>query len=656
MLNPVVGSCSSPAKILNRASICSFFARFREDHAVQYFYEPFLEAFDPALRKQLGVWYTPPEVVDYMVERVDRTLRDQLDIADGLADDRVVVLDPCCGTGSYLAAVLRRIARTLRENGEDALVGQFVKKAAMGRVVGFEIMPAPFVVAHLQIGLLLESLGAPLAEQGSHTSQRAEWPKILLTNALTGWDPETDKPKHLPLPDFHDEMDKARKVKREAPILVVLGNPPYSGFAGVSESAEERGLTDFYRKVRAVRAPEGQGLNDLYVRFYRMAERRIAEHTGKGMVCFISNYAWLDGLSHTGMRERYLERFDEVWIDCLNGDKYKTGKLTPAGDPDPSIFSTARNREGIQVGTAIGLLLRKDPHGDGPARVRFRHLWGQAKRAELSASADNDGEGLYQTLEPAAELGLPYLPAEVGRGYFAWPRLTELLPAHFPGVKTSRDGFLVDIDRNRLLRRLDRYFDPTLSHADLRDQEPGIMTDGARYRAEDIRERLRADGLNEDHVVRYCYRPFDDRWLYWQPETKLLDEKRPDYRPQVFPGNHWLSAGNRNRKDVFYQPQVTRNLADHHIVESNVAMFPLYLSGESAQLSIDLDGGGVSKTANLTPVARDYLASFAGADASLFHHAVGMLHAPGYVADNLGALRQDWPRVPEGASRLARLL
>ena len=303
-------------------------------------------------------------------------------------------------------------------------------------------------------------------------------------------------------------------------------------------------------------------------------------------------------------RERYLASFDKIWIDCLNGDKYKTGKLTPEGDPDPSIFSTERNREGIQVGTAIGLLLRTEPHGEAPARVRFRHLWGKNKREALRASAEGDGAALYDTLSPAPELGLPYLPAQVAPGYVSWPRLTELLPAHFPGVKTSRDAFLVDIDRNTLLRRLYRYFDPVLSHADLRHQEPGIMTDGARYRAEDIRDRLLERGLNEDHVVRNCYRPFDDRWLYWQPETKLLDEKRPEYRPHVFPGNRWLSAGNRNRKEVFYQPQVTRNLADHHIVESNVAMFPLYLSGDSSQFSIDLDGGGVSKKPNLTAIAQ----------------------------------------------------
>ena len=321
------------AAALNRVDRAVFFARFTEGEAVPYFYEPFLEAFDPELRKELGVWYTPPEVVRYMVARVDQAVRDDLGIADGLAAENVYVLDPCCGTGAYLAEVLRRIAANLTRRGTGALAGARVKQAAVGRVFGFEIMPAPFVVAHLQIGLTLQDLDAPLADDGT---ERAG---VFLTNALTGWEPRTTKP--LPFPELEEERDRADQVKQETPILVILGNPPYNGFAGMAVD-EERDLSDAYRTTRRVRRPEGQGLNDLYVRFFRMAERRIAEKTGRGVVCFISNYSWLDSLSFTGMRERYLEAFDAVRIDCLNGDSRKTGKTAPDGSPDPSIFSTSK--------------------------------------------------------------------------------------------------------------------------------------------------------------------------------------------------------------------------------------------------------------------------------------------------------------------------
>jgi hypothetical protein len=173
---------------LNRVDREAFFTKFEEAQAVQYFYEPFLQAFDPTLRKDLGVWYTPPEIVQYMVARVDTVLRQELHIADGLADPNVYILDPCCGTGAYLVEVLRKIDETLKANGADALRGADLKRAAMERVFGFEILTAPFVVAHLQLGLLLQNLGVPLADENERVG-------IYLTNALTGWDPPDDSTK-----------------------------------------------------------------------------------------------------------------------------------------------------------------------------------------------------------------------------------------------------------------------------------------------------------------------------------------------------------------------------------------------------------------------------------------------------------------------------
>ena len=416
---------------LDRVEHDAFFTRFSEGEAVPYFYEPFLQAFDPALRKQLGVWYTPAEVVRYMVARVDRALKDDLGIPAGLAAENVYVLDPCCGTGAYLAEVLRRIAANLREAGTGALTGAAVKRAATKRVFGFEIMPAPFVVAHLQVGLTMQALDAPLSDDGD------ERPGVFLTNALTGWEPRSQKP--LPFPELEEERDRADRVKQEDPILVILGNPPYNGFAGMAVD-EERGLSQAYRTTKAVRRPEGQGLNDLYVRFFRMAERRIAEKTGRGVVCFISNYSWLDGLSFTGMRERYLEAFDAIRIDNLNGDSRKTGKTTPDGDPDPSIFSTPEDPVGIQVGTAITTLVRKSQHAPA-GTVAFRQLWGQAKREELTETADVAPDALYDDLSPMLPLGLPFAPMVVSDDWSDWPALPELFPAFVPGCdKTNRDS------------------------------------------------------------------------------------------------------------------------------------------------------------------------------------------------------------------------
>ena len=644
------------AAALNRVDRPAFFERFLETHAVQYFYEPFLEAFDPELRKQLGVWYTPPEIVQYQVARVDAVLRYELGIPDGLADPRVFVLDPCCGTGAYLVEVLRTIHRFLKEDqGLGALAELYTKKAAQERVFGFEILPAPFVVAHLQIGLLLQNLGLPLDDA---KNERAA---IYLTNALTGWEPPKEPKQRLLFPEFQQEREAAEKVKRDSPIIVILGNPPYNGFAGIAVE-EERDLSNAYRTTTRAGVPQGQGLNDLYVRFFRMAERRIVEKSGEGIVSFISNYSWLDGLSFTGMRERYLEVFDSITVDCLNGDKYKTGKLTPAGDPDPSIFSTEFNREGIQVGTAIATLVRHGRHRDAstssantagaptPApgnKIAFRHLWGKNKRAELLQTLDQDRERVYQSLKPSLDLGLAFLPSRTKSGFFKWPLLPELFPVSFPGVKTSRDDFLVDVDRDVLLRRMEKYFNPKIGHEEMRRVAPGVMEDTARFGAELVRDELRERGLRRDSFVRYCYRPFDVRWLYWEPRTKLLDEKRTEYFLQVFQGNIWLSAGQRNRKEDFYQPQFLTVLADHHLVESNVGMFPLWLKPNPDPSSLFDRVGSDKPKPNLTVGAQEYLASLRlGNDSeALFYHTLAVLHASVYRTENAGALRQDWPRV-----------
>ena len=418
---------------------------------------------------------------------------------------------------------------------------------------------------------------------------------------------------------------------------MILGNPPYNGFAGMAVD-EERELSTAYRTAHRVRKPEGQGLNDLYVRFFRMAERRIAEKTGQGVVCFISNYSWLDGLSFTGMRERYLEAFDAIWIDCLNGDKYKTGKVAPDGSPDPSIFSTEGDPVGIQVGTAITTLVRKVDHEPAEA-VGFRHLWGQSKPAELTATADAEPDTLYSEVAPLLPLGLPFAETAVSPKWFDWPALPDLFPVSFPGVKTSRDGFLVDTDLDRLRDRVAEYFDPARSHEEIARRYPKVMKSKA-LRA--VRDRyLRRDGPDESGFIRFAYRPFDNRWLYWDPDG-LLDRPRADYRPHVFEGNKWLSSAQHLRKGAG-QPQTccTGDMGSLHLIERGALMFPAWLREDGLGAAT-----GIERRANLSGAAQRYLARLDLGVEDLFHHVLATLHDLAYRKANAGALRMEWPRIP----------
>ena len=633
------------AAALDRVDREAFFAKFNEGEAVPYFYEPFLEEFDPALRKQLGVWYTPTEVVRYMVARVDRALKDDLGIEDGLAAENVYVLDPCCGTGAYLAETLKRIAANLQGKGLGALAGAQVKKAATERVFGFEIMPAPFVVAHLQVGLTMQALDAAFSEDGD---ERAG---VFLTNALTGWDKETGKePKQFQMfmPELQEERDRAEGVKHHEKVLVVIGNPPYNGFAGMAVG-EEANLKDDYKKTKknGVKKPEGQGLNDLYVRFFRMAERRIAEMTGHGIVCFISNYSWLDGLSFTVMREHLLESFDVIRIDNLNGDKYKTGKTTPEGKPDPSIFSTLGDPVGIQVGTAIATLVRKADHAPAEA-VGFRHLWGQEKLIQLTETANAEPMALYESVEPLMPFGLPFEELAVSQYWGEWPTIPDLFPAYFPGVVTNRDSFLVGIDLARLEKRIEDYFDSEFSHDEIAQRYPVAMknTSSIQLNAQQVRDIRLASGPNKEGLITYSFRPFDTRWLYWEEESGLLARPSPDYRPHVFNSNFALISQQKPRRE-WSPPQVVSAMGCYDLMDRNASCFPAWLRNEQVdgQQSM-LGGGGEQQRPNLSAGAQAYLDRLGLGVEDMFHHALAVLHDPAYREANSGALRMEWPRIP----------
>ena len=653
------------ADALNRVDKDVFFAKFEQEHAVQYFYEPFLEAFDPELRKELGVWYTPPEVVRYMVERVDTVLREELDIADGLADPNVYVLDPCCGTGAYLVEVLRRIERTLRDKGEDALVGSDVKKAATTRVFGFEIMPAPFVVAHLQLGLALKNLHAPLSDEAN---ERAG---VYLTNALTGWEPPKEPKTHLPFHEMEIERDLADEVKQDVPILVILGNPPYNAFAGVSPK-EEQGLVEPYKEGLISKwGIKKFNLDDLYVRFFRLAEQRIAERTGRGVVCFVSNFSYLRDPSCVVMRQRLLNSFDRLWLDCMNGDSRETGKLTPEGNPDPSVFSTEYNREGIRVGTTIGLFVRKSAPASEPV-VLFRQFWGANKRADLiDALSEGSASPNYRRAIPSASNRFLLRPQNIASCYLEWPGVDEL-PCAPPslGILENRKEALIGITEEPLRSRMRDYCDPAVDWTMFAAQDSGLSRDAARFVARDARAKLlRAGGAARCDFRRVLVRPMDARWCCYTSVRPVWNEPRPAYARQCWRGN--LSLVTR-RKGVG-EPEgvpflLSSTVGYQHAMHKDGYFIPMQLRVTEAETN---DGNSLAiwdtdaptASANLSASARAYLGTLGIADPDadaqtaglIWMHSLALGYSPAYLSENADGIRQDWPRIPLPNSREALL-
>lgn len=641
--------------VLSRVDRKLFFKRFEAAEAVQYFYEPFLQAYDPQLRRELGVWYTPAEVVRYMVDAVDHALRAELGLPLGLADPNVHVLDPCTGTGSYLTAVLERVATTLTEQGGNGLVAAEVKEAALTRIHGFELLPAPFVIAHLRIGIALQRLGVQL---NANAGERAS---IYLTNALTGW-VNADAHPPLPFPEFVAERDAADAVKRDTPILVVLGNPPYNGFAGVSP-AEEGGLVEPYKVGLADKWDITKNkLDDLYVRFFRIAERRVAEQTGKGIICFVSNSSWLGDPSAVVMRKRLLNEFDTITVDHLNGDSRETGKKTPDGKPDPSIFSTPLNPSGITRGVAISMLVRSEDHAESAKRVTYRDFWGHNKREQLAAATAYPDTGpMYGPLSPEEANRFRLLRWNSRPGYASWPAISELC-AEEPmlGLNENRKFALIDSDREALISRMKTYLDPKVP---LTEVDARLAQSYARFDPERERNRLLAQPFDESKVKRFQFRPLDMRYAYVETTAKLWNESRAMIVAAEEAAAGFLLVRRRAPRALDGAAlHFSDCLIDQKVLFTDAYAVPLWLSptsttpdsGDPALFSIEVDEPQKGWRPNLSARALTYLHDLGIDDPKsskesatlIWLHALAIGASPLYVEQNGEAVRSDWPRIP----------
>jgi hypothetical protein len=658
--------------------------RRRDDatSAILYFYEPFLEAFDPELRKKLGVWYTPGDIVRYQVRKIDQLLRQRLGCPRGFADEHVVVLDPCCGTGAYLIEVLGCIAEQYEREGAGDALGEKLLHAFCHRILGFEILTAPFVVAHLQLYMLLGRFGATPDEQHR--------PAVYLTNALTGW----DEPQQLRLhfPELQEEHDAARSVKSDAQIIVVLGNPPYDRWAAIPVD-EEQDLADHYKGIRRNAKGKQVGptelyqrygirkqlLNDLYLRFFRIAERRIGEESNRGVVSFISNYSFISGRSHPLMRESLLAHFREIWIDSLNGDKYRTGKVIPdglpgAGSADQSAFTTPFDPRGIQVGTAITTLLKTEG-GEGAAPVHYRDFWGRSadkRRALLESldweswSADRRAEAIarpegprpYETFIPDEQRRFKLLPYESAGGYEEWPSLDQLFPESFQGINHNRGmtGGVLEIDRQALERRFTEYFSD-LTFDELKERHPGICDEYAEYDAETTRDQLLANSAYDpDRLVPYVVFPLDKRWLFYETEYKLLNRPRPELRDNL-ENNQFLVTVPEPRQVSESLPLLISGAFDLHLHDRGSVGFPAAVRGTAEAASLFGAGSKPVRSPNIHPSALDALvqawslsirepAQAIDFVVALQRFAVAVCHSPNYQEAHADMLSQDWAHIP----------
>jgi hypothetical protein len=595
------------AELLNRSDMAAilqdFGKRTRQEDPVVHFYETFLAQYDHELRELRGVYYTPEPVVSYIVRSVDYILKKAFDLPDGLADyskinmvssdgktsidqnklpHTVQILDPATGTGTFLYYVIKQIYESFKNN--RGIWSSYVSEHLLPRLFGFELLMAPYAVAHLKLGLQLGETGYDF---GSN-----ERLGVYLTNTL---EEEFEASQVLFADWLVEEATAAGNVKYDAPVMVVLGNPPYSGHSANSSWKETKDgkkvptfigkLIQDYYKVDGMPLGERnpKWLQDDYVKFIRFAQWRI-ERTGYGILAFITNHGYLDNPTFRGMRQCLMQSFDEIYVLDLHGNAKKKER-SPDGTIDQNVFD-------IQQGVAIGIFIKRQVQysSSQTATVRHAHLWGQREIYEKSPTGTEQlVGGKYQWLtehdvtttewskvEPNSPFYLfipqdDVLRAEYEQGW----KVTEIMPVNVLGFQTHRDHFAIDFDKDKLYKRIAEMRDKNIS--DQEYAERYNLRDNRDWNLAKARKIVSADATWQAHIMHCLYRPFDWRFCYFSEVA--MDYPRTEMRQHMLQPNISLNA-TRQTKAIEWRHALVANTptpALYTEIKDGSNAFPLYL-------------------------------------------------------------------------------
>src|SRR5579859_2834646 len=534
------------------AVLADFGKHTRQEDPIVHFYETFLAQYDPRMRELRGVYYTPEPVVSYIVRSVDALLRTHFDCPDGLGDDstisysyvdeqgerrnaispRVLLLDPACGTGTFLYYVIEHIRDSFRQTNNAGMWSGYVREQLLPRLFGFELLMAPYAMAHLKLGMQLAAADLPAGERAtwSYDFQSDERLGIYLTNTLE----EAMKRSEIMFGRFiSDEANEAAKVKQERPVMVVLGNPPYSGqsankgewIISLLHGKSSKASSYFEVDGKPLGEQNPKYLLDDYVKFIRFAQWRI-EQTGYGILAFITNHGYLDNATFRGMRQSLMQSFDEIYVLNLHGNSKKKEKA-PDGLKDENVFD-------IQQGVAIGIFVKRQKKVSSSPTVHHADLWGVREIYDKKGNAQHLLGGKYHwlaqndlsttewtTLNPQAPfyLFIPQnrdLQAEYEQGW----RVVDIIPVNSTGVKTHRDHFVIDFDRSSLQKRIRDFRD--LSIADAVIVERYNLQDTRDWKLNSRRRSLAANLKWEASFTQSLYRPFDIREYYHHDDVVEL--------------------------------------------------------------------------------------------------------------------------------------
>ncbi len=628
----------------------------KEDPVV-HFYETFLAAYDPKMREVRGVYYTPEPVVSYIVRSIDHLLKTRFNRPKGLADENTLILDPAVGTATFLYFVIEQIHQKFAK--QKGAWDDYVAKHLLNRVFGFELLMAPYAVAHLKLGMQLQETGYKFG-----SDQRLG---IYLTNTL---EEAAQKSEHLFAGWVADEANAAAEIKRDKPILVVLGNPPYSGVSA-NRGDWITNLVADYREVDG--QPLGEKkvwLKNDYIKFIRFGQWRI-QRTGHGVLAFITDHSYLDSPTFRGMRQHLLKTFDETYILNLHGNS-KRRETAPDGGRDENVFD-------ITQGVAIAIFVKHEQEGD--AGVYYADFWGdRAAKYEVLSGADV-GSTQWKRLQPTKPF-FEFVPVATRckAEYEAGWSVKDIFAVGSNGVQTSRDDLVIAFDRTALVERMREFADPRIADDELRrrffrDRPVGdyLPGDTRQWCLGEARQSLRQIRAWEPAIADYLYRPFDDRrilyldcmvdWPREQVMCHLIHRPRLEVMRHLHEPNLALCVGRAGlvTSGAWDLVFCTQRICDHNLFYRGSSVnCPLYLypNGETPKSLFDHENG---RRPNLSAKFVDELSDRLALDfvpdgcgdprktvgpEDVFHYAYAVFHSPTYRTRYAEFLKIDFPRLP----------
>lgn len=584
---------------------------------VIHFYEDFLEEYDPVLRKKMGAYYTPQPVVDFIVKSVDYLLKKEFGLSEGLVDTtktkdgqhKVQILDPACGTGTFISAVIREIYLHLKKNGQEGRWTSYVHHDLLPRIYGFELMMAPYTIAHLKLGIAFRQTGF----WDFHRRLG-----IYLTNSLENSLPAKDLFSIGLAESIAEEAKEASKIKNEKPIMVVIGNPPYS----VSSSNKGEWIQEQIKVYKKDLNEKKINLDDDYIKFIRFAEHFI-ERNGSGIVAMITNNSFVDGVTHRQMRKHLIETFDDIYIFNLHGNSKKK-EVAPDGGKDENVFN-------IQQGVSINLFIKKK------STIGDKNIYSADIYGERNHKFDVLSRGTIEDIKWTKLTSLePYyffvpkdfsLEEEYRKGF----SVDELFLQGSSGIETLKDSLVINTDEGALKVMIQ----------DLQEGEYEKYLSLAKKKH--LMLCLKDKNLSVARVERLFYRPFDYRYVIYT-ETSGGVLHRPRYkimknllRPNLALGFSRTVYGHFDWQDAI----VTDSIAEKGFMAMRIGnaakIYPLYIYSTDDSRSVNLNEEIVRKIEENVDATQPE---------EVLDYIYAIVYSPKFREKYKEFLKIDFPRIP----------